>query len=50
MTLAIDLIFGAVEILRTDWPNFNSIPKIDKANSKLWDALRLIEEQLEEEE
>ena len=50
MTMAIDLILTAADVLRSDWPNFNSIPKIDKANSKLWDALQLIEEQLEEEE
>jgi len=50
MTMAIDLILRAADILRSDWPNFNSIENVDKANSKLWDAIKLLEQQLEEEE
>lgn len=49
MTMAIDAILSATEILRSDWPNFNSIKNIDKANVKLWDAIKLIEEQLDQE-
>ena len=40
----------AARDLRVDWPRFNSIPNIDKANQMIWDALKLIELQLEEEE
>ena len=50
MTMAVDLLVRAAEILRSDWPNFNSIGNIDQANVKIWDAIKLIEEQLEEEE
>ena len=40
----------ALNDLRIDWPKFNSIPLIDKANRLMWDALKLIDQQLEEEE
>ena len=50
MSMVLVNLERALRDLRIDWPNFNSIPHIDKANQLMWDALKLIEEQLGEEE